>query len=113
MILEKYKDSHVAKKLKEFEKKSIVIYGAGKIASCVLKQCIKYGINVIGFAVTDRIKNPDKINGIKVSMIEDYESSAYVIIAVKDEESQEQIKKNCFLHGYMNCISYDLLFGIL
>ena len=85
------KESEFLEKINKIKK--IIIYGAGKIGVEVADYLKKVsGIEIICFAVSDKNKNPDNINGIPVESINDiteYKEKALVLIATSFKHHQD------------------------
>ena len=85
------KESEILDKINKYKK--IIIYGAGKVGAYVIDYLKKVkGIEVICFAVSDKKKNPDNVNGIPVESIYDiteYKGTALVLIATSPKYHQD------------------------
>ena len=87
----------------------MIIYGAGSWAARFLRMYKNNTENIIGAAVTDRLKSESVVEGIEVKQIEEYISNkdrAFVIVAV-DEKYQYEIEKHLHSLGFLRIHKTD------
>ena len=98
------------KKIEEILKQDyVIIYGAGSWAARFLRMYKNITENIIGAAVTDRLKSESVVEGIEVKQIEEYISNkdrAFVIVAV-DEKYQYEIEKHLHSLGFLRIHKTD------
>jgi FkbM family methyltransferase len=102
-----------------FPEGDIIIYGASITAKRILHSLSQRGdVNILGIAVTDIEKEPDKrVNDVKVSQIDDFignKSTATVLIATLEKFHQE-IKAHLTQLGFTKIIplTYELVYEFL
>lgn len=101
-------DQTVVDKINAYSK--VIIYGDSKYAMNILYTMEKLGVEVFGFAVTDKRGRGDKIAGTKLMEIQEYENyrkDAIVILGVKNKKHKVDILETLKSYGFYDYIDLE------